>query len=139
MSELRAYKADVTIPVYGTIADAKVYLKPEADKMIAEKDAEIAQLQAMLEERNKQVGEMKKACNDKDDWCLHTLKENRHHKYKRCLAMADKCVDLCHKSKDLYRWADDENLEHHYNHKIEFFARWHNRWLELAEQFKEAK
>lgn len=62
-----------------------------------------------------------------------------HANYKRCLAMADKCVDLCHKAKDLYRWAEDENLEHHYNRKIEFFARWHNRWLKIAEKFKEAK
>ena len=35
------------------------YLKSDADKVIAEKDAEIAKLQAMLEERNKQVGELK--------------------------------------------------------------------------------
>ena len=83
---------------------AQIYLKSEADKVIAEKDKEI-----------------------------------RRQKYRRCLAMADKCVDLCHKSKDLYRWTDDENLEHYYNHKIEFFARWHKRWLELAEKFKEAK
>lgn len=46
MSELRAYKADVTIPVYDTIADAEVYLKPEADKVFAEKDKEIAELKA---------------------------------------------------------------------------------------------
>lgn len=63
-------------------------------------------------------------------------REIRRQKYKRCLAMADKCVDLCHKAKDLYRWAEDENLEHHYNHKIEFFARWHKRWLAIAEKFK---
>ena len=35
MSKLKAYKGDVTIPVYGTIADAEVYLKYEADKVIA--------------------------------------------------------------------------------------------------------
>lgn len=34
--ELKAYKADVTIPVYGTIADAEVYLKDKADAAIAE-------------------------------------------------------------------------------------------------------
>ena len=34
MSELVAHKAEVTIPVYGTIADAEVYLKSEADKVI---------------------------------------------------------------------------------------------------------
>ena len=36
----------------------EVYFKSEADKVIADKDKEIAQLQAMLEERNKQVGEL---------------------------------------------------------------------------------
>ena len=36
MSELVAHKADVTIPVYGTIADAEVYLKDKADAAIAE-------------------------------------------------------------------------------------------------------
>ena len=41
MSELVAHKADVTIPVYGTIADAEVYLKEKADKVIAEKDKEL--------------------------------------------------------------------------------------------------
>ena len=34
--ELKAYKGDVTIPVYGTIADADVYLKEKADEVIAE-------------------------------------------------------------------------------------------------------
>lgn len=37
----------------------EVYDRFEADNVIADKDAEIAQLQAMLEERNKQVGELK--------------------------------------------------------------------------------
>ena len=60
-------------------------------------------------------------------------------KYKWCLAMADKCMDLYYKAKDLYRWAGDENLEHYYDHKIEFFARWRKRWLELAEKFKAGK
>lgn len=34
--ELKAYKGDVTIPVYGTIADAEVYLKEKADEVIEE-------------------------------------------------------------------------------------------------------
>lgn len=77
------------------------------------------------------------AMHETEEYAMQLYNELRHHKYKRCLAMADKCVVLCQKSKDLYRWAEDENLEHYYNHKIEFFARWHNRWLELAEKFKE--
>ena len=38
--ELKAYKGDVTIPVYGTIADAEVYLKDKVDAVIAELKAE---------------------------------------------------------------------------------------------------
>ena len=34
--ELQSYKGDVTIPVYGTIADAEVYLKKDVDEAIAE-------------------------------------------------------------------------------------------------------
>lgn len=34
--KLTAYKGDVTIPVYGTIADADVYLKKDVDAAIAE-------------------------------------------------------------------------------------------------------
>ena len=34
--ELKAYKADVTIPVYGTIADAEVYLKDNVNAAIEE-------------------------------------------------------------------------------------------------------
>jgi len=34
--KLTAYKGDVTIPVYGTIADADVYLKKDVDEAIAE-------------------------------------------------------------------------------------------------------
>lgn len=47
--ELKAYKGDVFIPVYGSIANADVYLKKAADAVLAEKDAEIADLKAKLE------------------------------------------------------------------------------------------
>ena len=50
--ELKAYNGDVTIPVYGTIADAKVYLKKSVDAAIAElkskADAEIRRLKRAL-------------------------------------------------------------------------------------------
>ena len=55
MSEL---KAETIVP-QGTTITLQMYPKSEADKVISEKDAEIAQLQAMLEERNKQIGELK--------------------------------------------------------------------------------
>lgn len=55
--KLQAYKADVTIPVYGTIADADVYLKDKADEAIAtlrgandEKSERIVELQKQVDE-----------------------------------------------------------------------------------------
>ena len=47
--ELKAYKGDVYIPVYGSIADADVYLKKDADKAIAELKDVIHELQVDLE------------------------------------------------------------------------------------------
>lgn len=52
--ELKAYKGDVTIPVYGTIADAKVYLKEKADEAITElkaalKESEEARYEAVAD------------------------------------------------------------------------------------------
>lgn len=123
-ADVKAYKQRIAV-----LEKEVERLKNEADKVIAEKDAEIVELK-------KQV----------HDYALglfviqaNAEKEARRHKYRRCLDMAYKCAVLCQKSKDLYRWAEDENLEHHYNHKIEFFARWHNRWMELAKKFKETK
>lgn len=46
--ELKAYKADVTIPVYGTIADADVYLKEKVDAEIAELKQKLESVQASM-------------------------------------------------------------------------------------------
>ena len=47
--ELNAYKGDVYIPVYGSIADARVYLKKDVDAAIAELKDVIHELQVDLE------------------------------------------------------------------------------------------
>lgn len=47
--ELKAYKGDVYIPVYGSITDAQVYLKKDVDAAIAELKAVIHELQVDLE------------------------------------------------------------------------------------------
>lgn len=62
MSELVAHKADVTIPVYGTIADAEVYLKEKADKVIAEKDKELRH------QKFKRCLAMAKLCHEQSLW-----------------------------------------------------------------------
>lgn len=51
--KLNAYKGDVTIPVYGTIADAQVYLKEEADKLISELKSENKFVKERLEQQEK--------------------------------------------------------------------------------------
>ena len=122
------------------IGDGEYYTRTDADKVIADLEEshkkEVGQL--LLEiAKLKNIDSKNRSAYYKD--LAMMAKDVEHHKYKRCLAMADKCVDLCHKAKDLYRWAEDENLEHHYNRKIEFFARWHKRWLAIAEKFKESK
>lgn len=117
MSELKAFNC-VESDVQEFCEPRLVYLKSEADKVIAE----------LKKERDWLAKDRAQAYDDLEKRAQLNIKQEdsiRHQKYKRCLAMADKCVDLCHKAN--------------YNHKIEFFARWRKRWLELAEKFKEAK
>ena len=85
MSELKAVHAFDVYEAYTKTGDddaAQVYLKSEADKVIA------------------------------------------HHKYKRCLAMAN----LCHWKSAVFIYKKDKN---------DFYWRWYKRWLKIAEQFKE--
>lgn len=51
----------------------------------------------------------------------------RHHKYKRCLAMALLCFIKGKEKQSVYKL------------RTFFWSRWGNRWLKLAEKFKEAK
>ena len=93
MSELKVVHAFDVYEAYTKTGDddaAQVYLKSEADKVIAEKDKEI-----------------------------------RHHKYKRCLAMALYWVAVS------YQCVDDKNRQRAEKH--------HRKWLDIAKRFEEAK
>ena len=64
-----------------------------------------------------------------------------HNKYKRCLAMAEWC-----RMHDEFTQLESERLGLpqrtlflEYRRKAMWWNKWHNRWLELAEKFKEAK
>jgi hypothetical protein len=132
MSELKAYKGDIYIPVYGSIADAKVYLKSEADKVIAEKDAEIVELKKQVHDYAQGLYVIQ-ARADKDA---------RHHKYKRCLAMARWCRESLRLMRTYEVTVDYWNLEpghdaEYFCKKGDFYSKWRKRWLELAEKFKE--
>lgn len=144
MSELKAYYGDVYIPVYGSIADAQVYLKSETDKVIAEKDKAIDELKAEINKYIellygkteyhsvlamcaiygcKDVREFHSTINAAID---RSNTQINHQKYKRCLAMAMWCerkrIDAANYRIPRQKW--------------DFYDKWYKRWLELAEKFK---
>lgn len=58
---------------------------------------------------------------------LQQAMELRHQKYKRCLAMAK----WCDTKADWYY-----GIGRSFRDRVEFYIKWHKRWLELAEVFK---
>ncbi|MBO7414010.1 MAG: hypothetical protein J6U20_10195 [Fibrobacter sp.] len=131
MSELKAYTSvDIeemdNAKLYrdNRLQCTRVYLKSEADKVIAEKDARIAELK---KERDWLAKDRAQAYDDLEKRAQLNIKQEesiRHQKYKRCLAMARWCRE-CSWSKCV------EN--------VDFYYKWYNRWLELAEKFKPNK
>jgi hypothetical protein len=106
--ELKAFN----MPRYaGQFTQHEVYFKSEADKVIAEKDAEIVELKKQVLDYAQGLYVIQ----------ARAEKEARHQKYKRCLAMAKWCRE-CSWSKCV--------------EKVDFYYKWYNRWLELAEKFK---
>lgn len=93
--------------------ETEFYLKSEADKLIAELNMRICDGDEDFEIANNQIKRL--------------LKIVRHQKYKRCLAMSLYC-------ESLMREAFLANPEY-----IEWLDKWRERWLKIAEQFKEAK
>lgn len=118
MSELKAVHAFDVYEAYTKTGDddaAQVYLKSEADKVIAELKKEI--------EEQKRLRDMALASVPN---VLKVMKIIRHHQYKRCLAMA--------------RWCDSENYTacwyHENSERCEWTEKWRKRWLAIAEKFK---
>ena len=62
--------------------------------------------------------------------------ELRHQKYKRCVAIARRCFTKSNYHFHLARSGEDskENIR-----KNALYTKWRHRWLNIAEQFKEAK
>ena len=126
MSELKAttvydayWKANST----GEGTDVLVYLKYEADKVIAELEKKLDLYKRGWEE------------SDKNNAYLYA--QLRYHKYKRCLAMAKWCESEVY---NIMRTPLCDMDEHEgWRHDDEFWQRWQNRWLELSEKFKEVK
>lgn len=178
MSELKAVHAFDVYEAYTKTGDddaAQVYIKSEADKVIAAKDAEIAGLKAMAKEpgvpnricrKCGNVGTLRYMPIVKDGhiyWDLYNNKgidyvfgircahcgevafvtrqaheyELRHHKYKRCLAMAKWCKT---EERRLYKIPLCAMTDHErWQYDTDFWIGWHYKWLAIAKKFKEAK
>lgn len=117
---LELIKADT----YGAIE--WVYPKEEADKVIAEKDAEIARLKEQVSEERSAKVDYKISANDLSDGLEKAYAEIRHQKYKRCLANAWWCL-----REEFF--AEDCHCEHW----VDWAIKWYKRWLKIAEKFKE--
>lgn len=101
----------------------EVYSKSDVDKVIAEKDKKIQSLEYLCENYRcdcENLGIM----TDKLKKSGRSLRQKMyHHKHKRCLAMAQVL----------------EHVSPITNLKAKWMDKWHKRWLELSEKFKEAK
>lgn len=143
MSELKSYtiyEGDV-----GNYTEHVVYSKSEADEVIADlKETHKNDVEQLLIE----IAELKKQVHDYAQG-LYVIqakaeKEARHQKYKRCLAMTRWCKD----NADWWNYEQINRLHEQRgnaesfrfkaaHNRFCFFAKWNERWLELAERFKE--
>lgn len=150
MSELKTYK--MVDEKYCTdcvcVIPSEVYIKSEADKVIAYRDCEIKKLKdslnKLLKANTEQIMQevIQKALIYGDGFVPveHAIKlvaENRHSKYKRCLAMARWCdaysVIFQYKVSIL---DDEHNMRNLYRRKRDRMDRWALRWFKLAKEFK---
>ena len=99
----------------------EVYSKSDVDKVIAEKDKKIQSLEYLCENYRcdcENLGIM----TDKLKKSGRSLRQKMyHHKHKRCLAMAQVLEHVCPITNRKAKWQD----------------KWHKRWLELSEKFKD--
>ena len=159
MSELKVHKSynrwideEMPTPNDDLICN-EFYLKSEADKVIANKDYEIKELKNSItkllgmdiEQVMKEVIQKTLIYGDGFVPVEHAMKlvadlrhhkaVLRHHKYRRCLAMAMWC------ESEMWNIRNTPLCEMFYHevwqHDDEFWQRWYQRWQELAEKFKD--
>ena len=94
---------------------------------LEEQEAEIAELKADYKEA---CDRLQTANLIKDE----QLAATRHSKHKRCLNKAEWCEERSVRY-DLLQ----EHSGFSWRREIDFYFRWYQRWLDLAEKFKEAK
>lgn len=132
--ELKAFKLGSV-----ELGEYWAYDAEEVDAVLAEKDKEIRKLKdslgKLLKAKTEQIMDevIQKTLIYGEGFVPveHAMKlvaETRHHKYKRCFKMSRWCVSMMVFNS---KYGTDKKWHH--------FKKWHKRWLELAEKFKEAK
>jgi septal ring factor EnvC (AmiA/AmiB activator) len=164
MSELKVYHHELRHNEY-----EEFYLKYEADKVIADKDreiaelkadnadlrddkestdaildernAEIAKLQAVIEERDKTIDELKEKLQAEDKQIENLINSASSIMLFQDRVNDNKCAELRHqKYKRCSAMARCCNRMFSSTFgKERYWQKWNRRWLELAEKFKEAK
>ena len=166
MSELKPYigphPTDHTLTEY--------YFKSEADKVIAEKDEEIYNIKYSRDEwakdcnqKDKEIAELKSqkaqaeddcaywkmsegnavnAMHETEEYAMQLYNELRHQKFKRCLAMAERCKYRMYYLAAVVEQEASKIIP--LKAQIQWYQKrenrmyyWKNRWLELAERFKD--
>lgn len=112
------------------IGDGEYYTRTDADAVIAELKADYKDACDRLQTANLIKDEQ--------------LAATRHHKFKRCLDKAELCELWYYRTKDLHRTKDIEDKYYMGSplfkkrlFKLWLYEKWTNKWLELAEQFKD--
>lgn len=146
----------------------EVYIKSEADKVIANRDYEIEELKKSIgnllgmdiEQVMKEVIQKTLIYGDGFVPVEHAMKlvaelrhhkaELRHHKCKRCLAMAKECEVTalwCYQAANTLPTGFHATLfgkpvmiepDRLFN-RFELLMKWSDRWMKIAKQFKESK
>lgn len=116
MSELTT-PIRIDIPGVGSIESADLYLKSEADKVIADLKQKIKQQDVLL-------GKALNAISESHKHVVSLAGKCNHANYKRCLAMAEQCHILM-------TYGPEETSD--------FYDKWTYIWQELAEEFKPSR
>ena len=113
----------------------QVYLKSEADNVIDELKVKLKVQTSNAEEAWKLKDSYHTDYSEAVEELFKKNKQLRHHKYKRCLAMAEMCEARYDEEDAKENWC---GLSWEYISKeMKYWERWRKRWLELAERFKE--
>ena len=102
----------------------------EMDIYIAEKDKEIAELKEFIENYRFDNKNMLHKIMKQDA-------ELRHHKYKRCLAMAEWCNSEM--GRETFACFRPRHTKEVWREEHEYWAKWRKIWFKLYKKFKEVK